>query len=231
MAANPCAVNVSQFEICKQIYTSGILSKFKLSPATKLVLIALANHYNPSKKDMFPSQDYLAKHLGISVKSIQRAVQELSKAGIVMYDTKRVNHYVFTGVFFQSILAQKDTGAVFSCPDKMSDEGGQIVPSEGDKLSYKQIKEQKKNQRVVNKFSNYRKEYPNKSNNAVQNNLKSLEDTRQLIDEITSVKTVSPMDDYVTAVNWLEQLTECELKHAFIRQRAEKIRTKWNISA
>ena len=41
---------MSQFEISKRIYSSGILSRIELSMSAKLVLIALANHYNPEKK-------------------------------------------------------------------------------------------------------------------------------------------------------------------------------------
>jgi len=84
MNANPCHNHVSQFEICKQIYTSGILNKVKLTPTSKLVLIALANHY----PKVFPSQKFIADQLGITERSVIRAIQELKNKGLILYITK-----------------------------------------------------------------------------------------------------------------------------------------------
>lgn len=92
----------SQFEIVRAIYDSQILAQDNLSGSAKLVLIALAHHYNPNKKDMFPSQKYLAQQLGISERSAERAVAELKSADLITYETKRVNRYQFTAKFFTS---------------------------------------------------------------------------------------------------------------------------------
>lgn len=96
---------LTQFELCKEIYTSGILSKVKLAPTTKLVLLALANHYNPEKPDMFPSKEYIAKHLGISERSVGSAIVELKNKGLVLYEAKRVNRYKFTNIFFNMVIS------------------------------------------------------------------------------------------------------------------------------
>jgi hypothetical protein len=110
MNPKPFHAAVSQFQLCKQIYTSGFLSNVDLTPAAKLVLIALANHYNPDKKDMFPSQEFISNQLGVSLKTVQRAVLELKNSSIVVYDTRRVNHYSFTGIFFEMVNLSCDMG-------------------------------------------------------------------------------------------------------------------------
>lgn len=97
------ASGLTQFEIVRAIYDSGILAENELSPATKLVIIALAHHFNPKREDMFPSQKFIAKKLGISERSAERAVAELKKAGLITYETQRVNHYKFTAKFFESV--------------------------------------------------------------------------------------------------------------------------------
>jgi len=99
MGLNPS----TSFEICKQIYTSGLFSKIKLSNSSKLVIIAMGNHYNPNKPDIFPSIKYLASQLGIGDRSVARAIVELKNAGLIIYETKNVNRYRFTNIFFEMI--------------------------------------------------------------------------------------------------------------------------------
>ena len=91
---------MSQFEISKRIYSSGILSRIELSMSAKLVLIALGNHYNPEKNGMFPSQKFISEQIGISLKSVERAIKELKNANLLVYVTKKVNCYYFTTKFF-----------------------------------------------------------------------------------------------------------------------------------
>ena len=99
----------TQFEVVRCIYDSNILKEVKISGSAKLVLIALAHHFNPKNKDMFPSQKYLAAKLGISDRSAERAVAELKEAGLIVYETKRVNRYQFTPKFFTYVKMSVDT--------------------------------------------------------------------------------------------------------------------------
>lgn len=101
---------MSQFEISKRIYSSGILSRIELSMSAKLVLIALANHYNPEKSGMFPSQKFISEQVGISLKSVERAIKELKNANLLVYVTKKVNCYYFTAKFFAEIKMSDDIG-------------------------------------------------------------------------------------------------------------------------
>ena len=93
---------VSQFEMFNAIYDSKVLAQ-KLTPTTKLVLLGIARHYNPAKQDCFPSYSCICAHLGISKKSVERAIKELVSAGFITYRTEKVNRYRFTGHFFASV--------------------------------------------------------------------------------------------------------------------------------
>lgn len=103
---------MSQFEISKRIYSSGILSRIELSMSAKLVLIALGNHYNPEKNGMFPSQKFISEQIGISLKSVERAIKELKNANLLVYVTKKVNCYYFTTKFFAEIKLSEDIGQI-----------------------------------------------------------------------------------------------------------------------
>lgn len=98
----------TQFEIVKRLYESNIFSENDLSGSAKLVLMALAHHFNPKNKDMFPSQKFLASKLGISERSAERAVAELKEADLITYETKRVNRYRFTAKFFNAVKMSVD---------------------------------------------------------------------------------------------------------------------------
>ena len=97
------SANITQFELSKLIYTSGFLTAANLTATTKLVLMALIQHYNANNADMFPSQKFLAKQLGISEKSVERSIANLKNEDFIYYETKRVNRYRFTAKFFEQI--------------------------------------------------------------------------------------------------------------------------------
>lgn len=92
--------NITQFELTKTIYESEIFSKIKMTASSKLFLWALCTHFNPNNEDMFPSQATVAKKLGMSTKSAERAVKELGELGLISWTTKKVNHYNFSEKFF-----------------------------------------------------------------------------------------------------------------------------------
>ncbi len=96
-------VEYTQFELTKALYISGLFDKIDLTSSSKLFLWALCTHYNPNKDTMFPSQASVAKKLGISEKSAERAVKELRDKGLLTYITKKVNHYVFSEKFFELV--------------------------------------------------------------------------------------------------------------------------------
>ena len=97
------STSITQFELSKVIYTSGFLQKCNLTATAKLVLMALIQHYNANNPDMFPSQKFLAQQLGISEKSVERAILNLKDEDYIYYVTQRVNRYRFTAHFFESV--------------------------------------------------------------------------------------------------------------------------------
>ena len=76
----------SQFRLTNK--TVNNLSQFDLTPTAKLVLVYLTTCYNPKKADMFPKQKTIAMKLGISERSIVRAISELIKAGLIVVECK-----------------------------------------------------------------------------------------------------------------------------------------------
>ena len=205
MTAKPCHnMALSQFTISKNVYNSGMLSKIKLTMSAKLVLIALTNHYNPEKPDIFPSQQYIAEHLGISIKSVNRAVQELTQAGLLIYETKNVNRYKFTAKFFAEI--------------KMSVNHGQSDNQTMDSLSMKHIKEKKNNTKDLN-FQ--------KINEGVK--YKSPETTRNELRESLGVRDdKTPYNDKETAVKFI--LACQRTAHInVVKKKIEEVRKIWNL--
>lgn len=85
---------ITQFELTKN--TLNNLQQFKVSPAAKLVLLYLTGCYNPLKADVFPKQKTIALALGISQRSVIRAVQELVNEGLILVAQSRTNSYKFT---------------------------------------------------------------------------------------------------------------------------------------
>ena len=114
-------VFLTQYEITKKIATSDLffqlrLKGYDLTMSAKLVLILISNYY----PNMFPSIAFIALKLDISPRSVQRAINELSEAGLISYETKRSNHYNFTAFFFELVnlsdkKQQNDTSPMTNC--------------------------------------------------------------------------------------------------------------------
>lgn len=98
----------TQFEVINALYDSKIFSKIKLTAGARLVLIALARHYNPANEDAFPSYTCIAEHTGVSRKSVERGIKELVNAKLITYRTQKVNRYRFTGYFFTCVNLSVD---------------------------------------------------------------------------------------------------------------------------
>lgn len=146
----------SQYELTTEIVKN--LSQFDITPAAKLVLLYLTTCYNPKNADVFPKQKTIAAKLGISERSVTRAVQELFKAGVILIECKYTNRYkivVNRGGFARGI------GKNFE-PDNVSDSLSQNDIKQADNLApHEQIKEQKKEPLSVNDFK-ILKEYAEK---------------------------------------------------------------------
>lgn len=127
---------LSQFELTNYLLQN--LNKYDLSPAGKLVLLHLSTYYNPQKADMFPKQKTIALKLGISERSVVRAVQELIKGGLILVECKYTNHYVF-GAKIGGKLPENEN---FFESEKLSDDFGKIGGSKRDKMSHHDINKQ-----------------------------------------------------------------------------------------
>lgn len=107
--------------------TLNNLSQFKLTPTAKLVLIYLTSCYNENNKYVFPKQEKMAKCLGVSERSIVRAISELVKERLIIIECKYINHYKFT----QRIVSQ--------CVENLSDNIGQNDTQQDDNLTHHYI--------------------------------------------------------------------------------------------
>lgn len=127
----------TQFDLTNNILNN--LSQFDITPTAKLVLLYLTTCYNPKHKEVFPKQKTIADKLGVSERSVTRAIQELFKEGLVLIECKYTNRYKFTSKI------------VTECVENLSDDKGQNDTLKRDKLSHlihEQKKETKKEQTV-----------------------------------------------------------------------------------
>lgn len=123
------AHGLSQFRLTNKLLNN--LSQFKVSPIAKLVLLELSACYNPNKPDMFPKQKTLAAKIGVSERSIVRAIQELFKAGLILIECKYTNRYVFTS----QIVSEPPQQSKKFEQEKMSDDLRHNNRKQTDKLS------------------------------------------------------------------------------------------------
>ena len=84
----------SQFTLTQNLLNN--LQQFEITPTAKLVLLYLSSCYNPKKADMFPKQKTIAAKIGISERSVVRAISELIQAGLIIVECKYSNRYKFT---------------------------------------------------------------------------------------------------------------------------------------
>lgn len=209
-------LNISQFELTKILYSSGILAECSLTPSAKLFLWALCSHYNPNNKTMFPAQQTVAKKLGISEKSAQRAVKELKTCGLIDYETKRVNHYVFGPKFFELV--------------KMSGDIGQnVLNEESQNVRLTKNKEKKEKQNEGFSFNKrgggnttYKKGFEqNTQNNLPNRRTPSVEETKKILEERAQISAMSsnPKDfNREEALKWLENIPKFWLKKSKVAE-------------
>lgn len=123
----------SQFKLTN--YLLNNLSQFKLTPTAKLVLLELSICYNPNKIDMFPKQKTLANKIGVSERSIVRAIQELLNENLIIIEYKHSNRYRFTSNIGEEWAKNNKNFYV----DKMSENKRQNVSLNRDNLSHHDI--------------------------------------------------------------------------------------------
>lgn len=85
--------------------TIKYLNAFKLTATAKLVLVYLTTCYNPNKKEFFPTYNTIIKTLGISQRSVDRAMVELYNNNFVIKRRPPYSHnyYTFTEYFFELV--------------------------------------------------------------------------------------------------------------------------------
>lgn len=145
---NHAAHGFTQYELTQNILNN--LSQFDITPTAKLVLLYLSSCYNPKNADMFPKQKTIATKLGVSERSIVRAIQELFKAGLIMIECKYTNRYKFTS----KIDAQRFQNDKKIYTDNMSENKCQNGSQQNDNLAQHEqtIKEQNKKPQSVEDY-------------------------------------------------------------------------------
>lgn len=119
----------SQFTLTQNLLNN--LQQFEITPTAKLVLLYLSSCYNPKKADMFPKQKTIAAKIGVSERSVVRAISELIQAGLIIVECKYSNRYKFTS----RIVAEPPRNEKNFEQENMSDDLGQNFTKQDDKLS------------------------------------------------------------------------------------------------
>lgn len=138
----------TSFELTKNLLNN--LQQFNITPTAKLVLLYLSSCYNPQKASMFPKQKTIADKIGVSERSVTRAVQELFKAGLIIIECNLSNRYKFTSKIV-SECPQNEKNFYSENLSGIDDK----ISSQDDKLSgtcIEQIKEHKKEPTYVEDF-------------------------------------------------------------------------------
>lgn len=140
----------SQFKLTDRLLKN--LNKYELSPTGKLVLLYLSSCYNPKKADVFPKQKTIANKLGISERSVVRAIQELVKDGLIFVESKYTNHYVFSS----KIIQKPSQNEKFFEPENLSDDLSQNDTLKRDKLSHHEHEPKKEQEKQPLNMEDYK---------------------------------------------------------------------------
>lgn len=127
----------TQFDLTNE--TLNNLSQYDITPTAKLVLLYLTTCYNPNHADVFPKQKTIANRIGVSERSVVRAIQELFKAGLILIECKYTNRYILMPNM-TSQLSQNDKLSQTECQNDT------FTPDNLSLTCNEQIKETKKEQ-------------------------------------------------------------------------------------
>jgi uncharacterized iron-regulated protein len=193
---------LSQFLLSKKIL--NILSQFSITPTAKLVLLYLIDCYNQKRATVFPKQKTIATRLGVSERSVVRAIAELANEGLILVECTNSNKYRFTSrVISDHAEVQNDD---LSKSDKKSDNKRQIDSLKTDKMSPHDmnIKENYKKNISKNDYEileeyaekrgvNNKKAYINAliKNNAVQSIVAQYNEEKMAVQRAKALKTLT----------------------------------------
>ena len=83
----------------------------------------LTTCYNPEKAEVFPKQKTIAAKIGVSERSVVRAVQELFKVGLILIECKHTNRYKIvanSGVLARDIEKKLSLTSCLIIPEKIT---------------------------------------------------------------------------------------------------------------
>lgn len=204
---------LTSFDISKRITTSRFFSKVQLTPSTKLTLRCLLDFRNHKTGLTFPKQTTIADATGLTKASINRAVEELRKAKLII--TVKYNgrlNYSFTN-FFYELLKEPEESITVTDNNNVSC---------NNKIDTREI-----NNSIIH-ITNKTKQIKEKS---FFQNSKCKNSTTELMKQYARDKetAVSPFDDRKCAIEVLTRILKPETqKHAFAKKMFNSIQAVWN---
>lgn len=204
---------LTSFDISKRITTSRFFSKVQLTPSTKLTLRCLLDFRNHKTGLTFPKQSTIADATGLTVASINRAVEELRQAKLII--TVKYNgrlNYSFTNFFYELLKEPEESITVTD----------NNTVSCNNKIDTKEI-----NNSIIH-ITNNTKQIKEKS---FFQNSRGKTETQKLMKQYARDKetAVSPFDDRDCAIDILKTILKPEThKHAFAKKMFKSIQAVWN---
>lgn len=218
-------MGLSQFELSKLVLRN--LNNYKLSPTTKLVLLALVDRL----PNIFPSQKTLSDQLGISIASVKRAIAELRNQKIIITsnnDKFKTLDYKFTGTFYaQNKLippsAQKElqTGINLSDKEKKEETKKEYFFSLNKSSSKTGIKS-KINKAWYSKNNDYKKRKYESNSHITGTN------TPNTMEKQPPRTNKSPYTDKETAIQYIIEM-QAYYDKPIIKKQVDKVAQLWNI--
>lgn len=236
-------INVTSFDLSKAMTFSRIFNKVKLSPSARLTLRCLVDFWNPEKGLVYPGQKTISECTGVSLRSVNAAVDELRKAGLLLTTGNNGGRlkYYFTNYFFKLVeIAQgKAKTSQVTYAESSYHEQHEIHEQNNKQnkiISFELTEFQKRYQDVFEKLSEYElkkykilkgweKEEWLKAKKQEFNKLQSSSELLHSLNE-SKQKTTSPLDfNKEEAIEWLNSLPQFAKNGYF----AAEIRKKWNL--
>lgn len=137
---------LTQFELTQKLINN--LQQFNITPTAKLVLLYLSSCYNPKKADIYPKQKTISLNLGISERTVVRAIAELLKEGLIVIECKYQNRYRFTNKIVKNFNLENMSLAKGQKGSKQDDNLAQHEP-----IIHEQIKEPTEEKKLASKVS------------------------------------------------------------------------------